>query len=106
MLGLNSACWAVAPLDCTLEEARLEDERRVIRQVGMASSGGPPPDRLGSSKESLEMTPQAAAEYIASLLRELIALAQRAQMPFLAYLLGMALQEAEARKKGQGSRLS
>jgi hypothetical protein len=52
------------------------------------------------------MTPQAAAEYIASLLRELIALAQRAQMPFLAYLLGMALQEAEARKKGQGSRLS
>ena len=52
------------------------------------------------------MTPQEAAEYIASLLKELTALAQRIQMPFLAYLLGMALKEAEAQRKGQGSRPS
>ena len=52
------------------------------------------------------MTPQAAAEYIASLLQELMALAQHTQMPFLAYLLGMALQEADAQKKNQGNRPS
>jgi hypothetical protein len=57
-------------------------------------------------KESLETTPEATAEYIASLLQELMALAQHTQMPFLAYLLGMALQEADAQKKNQGNRPS
>ncbi len=39
-----------------------------------------------------------AAEYIASLLEGLKVLAQQAHLPFLAYLLGMALEEAKIEK--------
>ena len=45
------------------------------------------------------MTPQEAAEYIASLLKELTVLAQHIQVHFW-------LMEAEAQRKGQGSRPS
>lgn len=41
---------------------------------------------------------QEAAEYIASLLEGLKVLAHQAQLPFLAYLLGMALEEAKTEK--------
>ena len=54
-----------------------------------------PPPALGGGKE---MTRQEAAEYSASLLEALRSIAQGAKLSFLAYLIGMALEEAEAEK--------
>jgi hypothetical protein len=52
----------------------------------------------GSSREGPELTRQEAADYIASLLEGMRLVAQNAQMPFLAYLLNVALEEANNEK--------
>ena len=56
------------------------------------SGGGSP------STEGPELTRQEAAEYISSLLEGLRLLAHAAKMPFLAYLLNVALQQANNEK--------
>jgi hypothetical protein len=58
----------------------------------------PPAGDASPSSEGLELTHQEAAEYIASLLEGLRLVAQNAQMPFLAYLVTVALEEAKNEK--------
>ena len=48
--------------------------------------------------EGRELTHQEAAEYIASLLEGLRQVASTARMPFLAYLISVALEEANIEK--------
>jgi hypothetical protein len=48
--------------------------------------------------EGQDFTRKEAAEYIASLLEGLSAVASGAEMPFLAYLLNIALEEANSEK--------
>lgn len=48
-----------------------------------------------------ELTGAEAAEYIASMLRGLHSLAQSAQLPFLAYLIDIAREEATAERAGK-----
>jgi hypothetical protein len=43
-----------------------------------------------------------AAEYIASLLESLKTVASSAQLPFLAYLISVALEEANSEKSNRG----
>lgn len=50
------------------------------------------------SSEGPELTHQEAAEYIASMLEGLRMVAQNARMPFLAYLVTVALEEAKNEK--------
>jgi hypothetical protein len=65
----------------------------------MAGSGARPPASGASSLRSgQELTRQEATEYIASMLEGLRLVAQSAQMPFLAYLLNVALEEANNEK--------
>ena len=65
----------------------------------MAGSGArPPAGGLGPSGEGRDLTRKEAAEYIASMLEGLRAVAHGAQMPFLAYLLNVALEEANNEK--------
>jgi hypothetical protein len=64
------------------------------------SSARPPAGGLGPSGEGQEFTRQEAAEYISSLLEGLRVVAHGAQMPFLAYLLNVALEEANNEKAG------
>ena len=61
---------------------------RARSPAGSASSAGNGP----------ELTRQEAAEYIASLLEGLRSVASSGQMPFLAYLLNVALEEANNEK--------
>ncbi len=56
-------------------------------------SGGP-----GSSNDGQELSRKEAAEYIASLLGGLRLVAHNAQLQFLAYLLNVALEEANNEK--------
>ena len=60
-------------------------------------AGGPNP-----SSEGLELTNREAAEYISSMLKGLGMVAQGAQMPFLAYLIDIALEEANNEKSNRG----
>jgi hypothetical protein len=60
--------------------------------------GGPPLGGSSPEGEGPELTPREAAEYIASILEGLGQLATKAQMPFLAYLINVALEEARIRK--------
>ena len=53
---------------------------------------------VSSPGPDAEATRQEVAEYIASMLEGLKALAQGAQLTFLAYLIGMALEEAQDEK--------
>jgi hypothetical protein len=65
----------------------------------MAGSGARPPvGDLGPSGKGKDLTRQEAAEYISSLLEGLRVVAHGAQMPFLAYLLDVALEEANNEK--------
>jgi hypothetical protein len=60
----------------------------------MGGSGArPPAGSLGPSGEGQDFTRKEAAEF-ASMLEGLRGVANGAQMPFLAYLLNMALEEA------------
>jgi hypothetical protein len=54
----------------------------------------PVPENTSSGSGST-MTRQEAAAYIAGLLRGVKAIAQKAGLPFIAYLLGMAIEEAQ-----------
>jgi hypothetical protein len=46
------------------------------------------------------MTPREAADYIGSLLDGLRVVAHNAKLPFLAYLIAVALEEAKSTKAG------
>ena len=61
----------------------------------------PPAGGASPPREGLELTHQEAAEYIASMLEGLRLLAQNAQMPFLAYLINVALEEANNEKSNR-----
>ena len=52
----------------------------------------------GPSTDGTDLTHQEAAEYVASMLEGLRLVAQNAQMPFLAYLINVALEEANSEK--------
>ena len=66
----------------------------------MAGDHAPPPGvGCGPSGGNGDFTRQEAAEYIASLLDGLRSTAQDAQLSFLAYLISMALEEAQAEKE-------
>jgi hypothetical protein len=64
----------------------------------MAGSRARSPANASASGEGSEPTPQEAAEYIASLLEGLRLMAHQAQLPFLAYLISVALEEANNEK--------
>jgi len=49
------------------------------------------------------MKPEQVALYIAEMSRELNGLAERTGLPFLAYLLGMVQQEAQALARPKGA---
>jgi hypothetical protein len=69
----------------------------------MAGPGTRPSARGdGSSNDGQNPTRQEAAEYIASLLEALRLVAHGAQMPFLAYLIGVAHEEAKSEKRSRG----
>jgi hypothetical protein len=71
---------------------------REARQNGMAGSGAPPPVDIGSLGEGPEPSRREAAEYIASLLEDLRRVAHESELPFLAYLISVALEEANNEK--------
>jgi hypothetical protein len=62
------------------------------------SSARPPAGSVVPPGEGQDFTRKEAAEYIASLLEGLSAVASGAEMPFLAYLLNIALEEANSEK--------
>ena len=63
-----------------------------------AESRARPPAGEDPTIRQSEPSPREAAEYISSLLQGLRLLASQAQMPFLAYLLSIALEEANLEK--------
>jgi hypothetical protein len=65
-----------------------------MRQNDMAGSDAQPPGGGGQIGEGSEPARREAAEYIASLLVSLRLVAHQAELPFLAYLIGVALEEA------------
>jgi hypothetical protein len=52
----------------------------------------------GSSRARPDMTRREAADYIAGMLDGLHSIAYAADLPFVAYLLAMAMEEAQAEK--------
>lgn len=64
----------------------------------MARSNAQPPVGAGSVQEGSEPNRKEAAEYIATLLQGLQQFAQQADMPFLGYLISVALEEASSEK--------
>ena len=58
----------------------------------------PPAGSASSAGNAPELTSPEAAEYIASLLEGLRSVANGGQMPFLAYLINVALEEANNEK--------
>jgi len=64
----------------------------------MAGSDARPPVDIGSSGDGSEPSRREAAEYIASLLDGLRRVANEAHLPFLAYLISVALEEANTEK--------
>jgi hypothetical protein len=74
-----------------------------MRQYGMAGTRARPPGGSASSGgNGPELTRQEAAEYIASLLEGLSSVASSGQMPFLGYLINVALEEANNEKINRG----
>lgn len=61
----------------------------------MAGTRAGPP---GGANPARELTHQEAAEYIASMLEGLHSVAKGAEMPFLAYLIDVALEEANSQR--------
>ncbi len=71
----------------------------------MAGTGARTPaggDR-GTPSSMPRMTREEAAEYIASLLDGLRVVAHNAELPFLGYLISVALEEAKSAKASQRS---
>lgn len=64
----------------------------------MAGSNARPPGSTDQPGGASAPKSQEAAEYIASLLEGLRLVAHRAQLPFLGYLIGVALEEAKDEK--------
>jgi hypothetical protein len=85
----NSAIYGVAVVGTNGREAR---------QNGMAGSSARPPVDFGSADEGSEPPRREAAEYIASLLEGLRRVAHESELPFLAYLISVALEEANNEK--------
>ena len=72
---------------------------REIRQCGMTGTRARhPAGGAKASREGPDLTHQEAADYIASMLEGLRLVAQNAQMPFLAYLINVAVEEASSEK--------
>lgn len=68
----------------------------------MTGSGArPPASGEASLKDGQDRTPKQAAEYIASLLEGLRLVAHNAELPFLAYLINIAIEEAKSEKASQ-----
>ena len=68
----------------------------------MAGSGARPPvGGVGPSDEGRDLPSRRPLKYIASMLEGLRGVANGAQMPFLAYLLNMALEEANNEKNSR-----
>lgn len=65
----------------------------------MAGAGTQPPIGGNGLDGQLKLSPREAAEYISSLLDELRLVAVQSDLPFLAYLLSVALEEANTEKK-------
>ncbi len=63
----------------------------------MSSTGGGPPAGGASPLEG-QLSQKEAAEYITSILEGLTQVASEARMPFLVYLIKMALEEARLEK--------
>ena len=66
------------------------------------SSARPQVGGTNSMSQGAELTHREAAEYIASLLEGLKLVAKSAQMPLLAYLIAVALEEANNEKASSG----
>jgi hypothetical protein len=66
------------------------------------SRARPPAGGASPSGSGPELTHKEAAEYIASLLEGLKKVADSAQIPFLAYLINVALEEANNEKTSGG----
>jgi len=65
----------------------------------MAGTGArPPQDGTTTASEASRLSHREAADYIAAMLEGLRHVAQSAQMPFLAYLIDVALEEAKSQK--------
>lgn len=64
----------------------------------MAGTRARPPAGGISPSDKSELTNREAAEYIASMLEGLQLVARSAEMPFLAYLIDIALEEANSQK--------
>ncbi len=62
------------------------------------SRAGPSSGGTSSSSDGQELSRKEAAEYIASLLEGLRLVAHNAQLQFLAYLINIALEEANNEK--------
>jgi len=68
----------------------------------MSGTGDRPPVGDASPPSEGQLSHQEAAEYIASILGKLTQVANRARMPFLAYLINIALEEARLEKTRKG----
>ena len=66
------------------------------------SGAGPEVGCTNSMRQGAELTHREAAEYVASLLEGLKLVAKSARMPFLAYLIAVALEEANNEKANNG----
>jgi nitrate reductase assembly molybdenum cofactor insertion protein NarJ len=64
----------------------------------MAGPSARPPANLSSVHEGTELNRQEAADYIAAMLESLGRVANGARMPFLAYLIDVAREEAKNEK--------
>ena len=60
--------------------------------------GGSPFGDAGPPGDGPEPSKKEAAEYIASMLEGLVRVANSASMPFLAYLINVALEQAKSEK--------
>jgi hypothetical protein len=86
------------PLNTAIRGSAMGANEHGTRQNGMVGSDTQPPgsaDQFGGGSAPQR---QEAAEYIASLLEGLRLVAHHAQLPFLGYLIGVALEEAKDEK--------
>jgi hypothetical protein len=65
----------------------------------MSGTGDGPPAGGASPLSEGQLSHREASEYIVSILEGLTQVANRAHMPFLAYLINMALEEAKLERR-------
>jgi len=65
----------------------------------MAGSGARPPIRAGAASKDTGVSRRETAEYVAAMLEGLRKSAHQAKLPFLAYLISVALEEANNEKQ-------